>query len=423
MPLVRRAERLAPAEDDPVDPVAVVGGGPGGALLSYLLARAGVPVTLLESRPDFEREYRGDSLHPWTMELLDELGLVDDVLALPHVKASAFRFHTPSGTVSPADYSRLPTRFNYVAILPQARLIELLVAKASAYEGFRLVRSAKVNGLTERGLTYRGPDGPVELTTSLVVGTDGRYSAVRRLADLPVESLGATTDLIWFRLPRRDGDPVDADVDLYCGPGQYVGVLGGSDHWRVGLSIPKGGYPAAREAGVEPIRDFIRTHVPWLADRAGELTDVADTTLLSVDISRAERWHGPGVLLIGDAAHVISPTGGNGILMAVQDAVVAANRLVGPLREGTLTEADLAAVQAEREPAIRKVQDDQVRTERSAARARERGAVLAPPRWLTPLFRVPAVQRRSARANGYGPTPPSLDLDLLDGGRRAVTSG
>lgn len=415
-----------------MDPVAVVGGGPGGALLSYLLARAGLPVTLLESRPDFEREYRGDSLHPWTMELLDELGLVDDVLALPHVKASAFRFHTPWGTVSPAGYGRLPTRFNYVAILPQARLIELLVAKASAYDGFRLVRSAKVNGLAERGVSYRGPDGPVELATSLVVGADGRYSAVRRLADLPAESLGATTDLIWFRLPRRDGDPVDADVDLYCGPGQYVAVLGGSDHWRVGLSIPKGGYPAARAAGAEPIRHFIRTHVPWLADRAGELADIADTTLLSVDISRAARWHRPGlrgpngrpgVLLIGDAAHVISPTGGNGILMAVQDAVVAANRLVRPLREGTLTEADLAAVQAEREPAIRRVQDDQVRTERSAARARERGTVLAPPRWLTPLFRVPAVQRRAARANGYGPTPPSLDLDLLDGGRHAVTAG
>ncbi|MDN5855344.1 MAG: FAD-dependent monooxygenase, partial [Actinomycetia bacterium] len=211
--------------------VAIAGGGPGGALLAYLLARAGIPVTLCESRADFEREYRGDSLHPYTMDVLDQLGLVEDVLQIPHVKADAFRFHTPSGVVTAASYARLPTRFDFVAIMPQARLIEFLLERAAAYPHFSLRTSAKVTGLTQQnrrvtGLRHRDGRGQQELRTALVVGADGRNSAIRRYADLPVTSSGASTDLVWFRLPRRHDDP-PADLDLYCGPGQYLGVLGG----------------------------------------------------------------------------------------------------------------------------------------------------------------------------------------------------
>jgi 2-polyprenyl-6-methoxyphenol hydroxylase-like FAD-dependent oxidoreductase len=399
--------------------VVVAGGGPGGALLAYLLARAGVAVTLLEARPDFEREYRGDSLHPYTMELLDQLGLIDGVLQIPHVKADAFRFHTPTGVVVGASYARLPTRYDYVAIMPQAQLIEFLLDRAADYPGFALRTSAKVTGLLSDddghvvGVRHRGPEGEVELPARLVIGADGRYSAVRRYADLPVVSSGATTDLVWFRLPRRAGDP-PADLDLYCGPGRYLAVLGGSDHWRVGYAIPHGGYAAARDAGIGPIQDFLRAHVAWLADRAHLLDDMGQTTLLSVDIAAAPRWHRPGLLLIGDAAHVISPVGGNGILMAIQDAVAAANHLVGPLRARTVEDADLAAVQAEREPAIREVQADQARTERASEKARARNAVLAPPAFLRPVLALPLVQRRAARGNAYGPRPPRLDLALLD---------
>jgi 2-polyprenyl-6-methoxyphenol hydroxylase-like FAD-dependent oxidoreductase len=402
------------------EPVAVVGGGPGGALAAYLLARAGIEVVLFESRGDFEREYRGDSLHPYTMELLDRLGLADELLRLPHQKADAFRFHTPYGVVTAAGYGRLPTRFNYIAIMPQALLIDFLVRRAGAFPGFRVRMSSRVTGLLTgedgrvRGLRYRDRDGEHELATSLVIGADGRYSAVRRLAELPARSLGATTDLIWFRLPRRADDPVGADLDLYCGPGQYAGLLGGSDHWRIGVAIPKGGYAAAREAGVGPIQDFLREHVPWLGDRPALLTDFSQTSLLSVDIATVDRWHRPGLLLMGDAAHVISPVGGNGILMAIQDAVAVANRLVPALRRGRVCDADLALVEADRAPAIREVQADQVRTERALARARERGRLVAPPRALRPLFALPVVQRRAARANAYGPRAPRLDLDLLD---------
>ncbi|MCO1660100.1 FAD-dependent oxidoreductase [Pseudonocardia humida] len=406
------------------EPVAVVGGGPGGALLAYLLARAGVAVTLFESRSDFEREYRGDSLHPYTMELLDRLGLADEVLELPHRKAAAFRFHTPHGVITAAGYARLPTRFNYVAIMPQALLIDLLVRRAGEYPGFRLRTSTKVIGLLTgpdgrvRGVRYRdggaGGGGEGELATSLVVGADGRHSTVRRLADIPITSLGATTDLIWFRLPRRPQDPPDADLDLYCGPGRYVGMLGSDDHWRIGLGIPRGGYAAARQAGVGVVQDFLRTHVPWLADRAGLLTDFTQTSLLSVDIAAVARWHRPGLLLIGDAAHVISPVGGNGILMAVQDAVSTANVLVPVLRRGEPADADLARVEAQRVPAIAEVQAAQVRTERSLARARERNRLAAPPRFLRPILALPVVQRRSARSNAYGPRAPELDLAVLD---------
>ncbi|GII77122.1 FAD-dependent oxidoreductase [Sphaerisporangium rufum] len=399
--------------------VVVVGGGPGGLVLAYLLARAAVPVTLLEARADFDRDFRGDSLHPYTLELLDRLGLAEDLLRLPHHPARWFRFHTPTGTVTTTDYGRLRTRYNFVALMPQARFLDFLAGRARELPGFELRMGARVTGLIQdggavHGVRYRDRDGEHEMAARLVVAVDGRFSKVRRLADLPVRSLGATTDLLWFRLPRREGDPPDADVDLYFGRDHYVGLLGGVDSWQVGYSLPKGGFPAAREAGVTPIRRFVAEHVPWLADRVHLLDDFGKITLLSVDISLAGRWYRPGLLMIGDAAHVISPVGGNGILMAVQDAVAAANVLVPALRgDGPVPVAALAAVQAAREPAIRAVQRQQVRVERRAARARATGRPLLPVRLLRAVTAIPGVRARAARSNAYGPRPPRLDMALL----------
>ncbi|WIX91046.1 FAD-dependent oxidoreductase [Amycolatopsis sp. DG1A-15b] len=395
--------------------VAIAGGGPAGLLLGYLLARARIEVTVLESRSDFDRDFRGDSLHPYTLELLDRLGLAEDLLELDHFKARSFRFHTPAGVYRAADYDRLRTPYGYVALMPQVRFLYFLAERASALPSFTLRTNAKVTGLLEAGdgtvtgVRHRGG----ELAASVVVGADGRFSTVRRLAGLEARSLGATTDLLWFRLPRSPGDPPDADLDLYFGRDAYVGVLGGVRDWQVGYSIEKGSYPALRERGVEPIRAFVRERVPWLADRAHLLTDFSQTTLLSVDISRVDRWYRPGLLLLGDAAHVISPVGGNGILMAVQDAVAAANRLVPAFRRGGVTAADLAAVQAGRIRAIERVQADQVRGERRAAAARARGRGTAPPKLLKYLFAVPAVRTRGARGNAYGPFPPQLDESLF----------
>lgn len=398
----------------------VVGGGPGGMMTAYLLARCGIPVTLLESHGDFDRDFRGDSLHPYTLELLDTLGLADDLLALPHFPAQRFRMHTPTGTITTADYGRLRTRFPYVALMPQARFLDFMADRAAALPTFTLRTGARVRSLDiddagrVRGVRWRGGDGEHVLRAALVIAADGRFSTVRRLADLPAVSLGASSDLLWFRLPRHVDDPPEADVDLYFGSHHYAGLLGGVHDWQIGLALPKGGYPAARAAGTGPIRDFLRRHVDWLGDRIDLLTDFSQCTLLSVDIARVRSWHRPGLLLIGDAAHVISPVGGNGILMAVQDAVAATNRLVSALRTGHVTDRALAAVQRAREPAVVAVQAQQVRIERRSSAAREAGRPLLPTRLLRVLTALPGARTRAARANAYGPHPPALDTTLLD---------
>lgn len=398
----------------------VVGGGPGGLVLAYLLGRAGVAVRVLETHRDFDRDFRGDSLHPYTLELFDRLGLADRLLGVAHYKARYFRFHTPAGSVTTADYGKLRSRFNYVAMMPQTRFLEFLAAEIDQLPGCEVRTGAKVTDLIRdehgriTGVRYRDDAGTHELSAAVMIGADGRFSKLRRLAGAQAHSLGATTDLLWFRLPRRADDPPEADVVLHFGRDHYVGLLAGAQGWQVGYSLPKGGYAAAREAGVEPIREFVAAHVPWLADRVHLLTDFTETTLLSVEIARVERWWRPGLLLIGDAAHVISPVGGNGILMAVQDAVAAANHLVPALHRGRpVPDQVLHEIQAEREPAIRRVQRDQVRTEQRAASARGTGRPIGPPRLLKLVTALPGVRARAAAANAYGPHPPRLS-DFVD---------
>lgn len=393
----------------------IVGGGPGGMLLAYLLGSAGVPVTLLEARQDFDRDFRGDSLHPYTLELFDQLGLADSLLALPHHRARYFRFHTPSGTVTTTDYGQLNTRFNYVALMPQARFLDFLAERLSELPHCRVWTGCKVTGLFRDendhvcGVQYRDGSGRYELPARLVVGADGRFSRLRRLVQLPARSLGASTDLLWFRLPHQPTDPPDAGVELFFGQDHYVALLSGTSSWQVGYSLPKGDYPAARDAGVAPIRTAVAGQVPWLADRVHQLENFSQTTLLSVEIARVQQWWSPGVLLIGDAAHVISPVGGNGILMAVQDAVTAANHLAPALqREHALSDDVLRQVQAQREPAIARVQAQQVRTEQRVGRARRTGTPIAPPALLRLITALPGVRRRAAHANAYGPRPPVL---------------
>lgn len=397
----------------------IVGGGPGGMMTAYLLGRAGISVTLLEKHRDFDRDFRGDSLHPYTLELFEQLGLAEALLSLPHHKTRLFRFHVPGATITAADYGRLRSPFNYVALMPQARFLDFLAEQVMMLPGCRILTGCTVTDLITdengdaKGVRYRDSTGRHDLPAALVVGSDGRFSRTRTIAGLPAQSLGATTDLLWFRLPQHDTDPPDADVDLFFGRDHYVGLLTGTAGWQVGYSLPKGGYAAARDAGVEPIRRFVAHHVPWLADRIHLLEDFSQTTLLSVDISRVEFWWKPGLLLIGDAAHVISPVGGNGILMAIQDAVTAANHLVPALRTGHPVPSEvLSAIQAEREPAIRRVQAQQIRTEKRVERARAHGKPIAPPALLRHVTALPGVRRFVASANAYGPRPPRLNPAL-----------
>ncbi len=353
------------------------------------------------------------------MELLDRLGLAASLLALPHYKAARFQAHTSVGSIVLADYGQLHSPFPYVALMPQARFLDFMAEKSADLSGFTLRTGARVRDVMVEdgrvvGVQWRGNRRAHELRGRVVVGCDGRFSRLRTLAAVPIHDLGASSDLLWFRLPRHPDDPPEADLDLYFGRRNYVGLLGGESYWQIGYTLPKGGYSAARDAGVEPIRAFLRRHVGWLGLRIELLSGFHQTTLLSVELKRAERWHRPGLLLIGDAAHVISPVGGNGILMAVQDAVAAANHLIPALRRpGSVTEEVLAAVQLDREDAIRVVQADQARVEQRARRAREAGRALIPGRLLKVVTALPGVRARAARANAYGPRPPRLEPGLL----------
>ena len=357
--------------------------------------------------------------HTYTLELLDQLGLATSLLKLPHFKATRFRAHTPVGAITLADYGQLRSDFPYLVLMPQARFLDFLAQASVELPTFTLQTGARVrelimDGDRAVGVRWRGPDGPAALTARVVVAADGRFSRLRTVAGGPVIDLGASSDLLWFRLPRRASDPPEADVDLYFGRRNYVALLGGVSDWQIGYTLPKGGFAAAREAGVEPIRAFLRHHVGWLEDRIELLTGFEQTPLLSVELRRLRTWHRPGLLFIGDAAHVISPVGGNGILMAIQDAVAAANHLIPTLRRpDPVPEETLAAIQADREEAITRVQADQAKVESQALRAREAGRRLIPGRLLKIVTALPGVRARGARSNAYGPQPPKLDLGLF----------
>lgn len=386
----------------------VVGGGPGGAVLAYLLARAGRRVTLLEARSDFARRFRGDSLAPAVMDWLDVLGLADDVLARPHATADAFTWHTPTASYRIADYGRASARFPHYVLLPQPEFLGLLTGRAAAFPGFRLEFSARVNELVEEGgrvvgVRHRAADGQVrEVRAPLVVGADGRFSQVRRLGGFDTEELGAGLDILWFEVPRRDTDPPLSGLDYFAVPGAAIVALGQGATWQLGYVIPTGTVARAREAGVGPVVDLARDRMPWLADRLDALTAFTDLTLLNVRITRLPSWYRPGLLLLGDAAHVISPVGGNGINIAIADAADAGN-VLAPVLRGTDAELDAAcrAFEVRRRAVSDAEQRSQVRAERGSLDRMERGDPR--PVWILRLAAaVPAIARafgtRSASA-------------------------
>jgi 2-polyprenyl-6-methoxyphenol hydroxylase-like FAD-dependent oxidoreductase len=347
------------------DDCCIVGGGPAGVVLGLLLACRGVSVTLLEARKDFDREFRGNTINPSVMEVMEELGLADRLLRLRHAEVPRFTVQAAGGSAVFADFSRLKTRYPYMLMLPQARFLEFVAAEARKYPNFRLVMGARVNGLIEEygavcGVRYRGPDGNHEVRARLTVGADGRFSRIRRLAGLEPVKGSPPMDVFWFDLPREPGDPDEAGAVFRFGPGSLLVLMDHSEHWQVGYIIKKGGYERLRAAGLPALRRSVAGLAPELADRVGHLEDWKQGSLLSVESDRLRRWHRPGLLLIGDAAHISSPVGGVGINLAIQDAVVAANVLGGPLETGRrLRVRDLRSVQRRREWPTRLVQGAQ----------------------------------------------------------------
>jgi len=374
-------------------------------VLGLLLARRGVDVTVVEQHEDFDRDFRGDTVHPSTLRIMDEVGLADRLMLVPHTKMHTMTFESSHGPVTMADFGRLKTRFPFVMMLPQVRFLEFLADEARRFPSFHLVMDAPVQELVReggavRGVRYRGSDGFHEVRAELVVGADGRFSKVRQLAGIEQVKTSPPMDVLWFRLPRRpdEGHGVMGRIAH-----KHMAVtLDRGDTWQVAYVIPKGSYKQLHEAGIEALRKGIVEIVPFLADRVDQLTDWKQVALLSVESGRAKRWYESGLLLIGDAAHVMSPVGGVGINYAVQDAVVAANVLTKPLLERRLTTGDLASVQRRREWPTRIIQGIQTAIQQQIVS----GALSTEGELQIPLpLRWPIVRDIPARIMGFGVWP------------------
>ncbi|MDB5310011.1 MAG: ubiF 2 [Gemmataceae bacterium] len=378
-------------------------------ILGFLLARAGVDVVVLEKHADFFRDFRGDTIHPSTLEVMHELGLLDEFLKRPHQEARQIRGYVGGTEVTIADFSHLPTHCRFIALMPQWDFLDFVADHARRYPSFRLRMRAEVTELVEEngrvvGIRAKTPDGPLEVRAGLTVGADGRHSTVRARAGLPVRDFGAPIDVLWMRLSRRPTDP-DLPVGRFD-RGRVFVMLYRGDYWQCAFVIPKGGYDEVRRRGLEAFREEIVAIAPFMSDRVGELRDWDDVKLLTVTVDRLPRWYRPGLLCIGDAAHAMSPIGGVGINLAIQDAVAAANLLAGPLGGGTVTTADLARVQRRRMLPTRLTQWLQVLVqERVIRRVIGSRKPLSPPLTVRLLKRVPALRRIPARLIGVGIRP------------------
>ncbi len=345
----------------------IAGGGPAGMMLGLLLARAGVDVVVLEKHEDFLRDFRGDTIHPSTLDVVAELGALDDFLSRPHQEVRKLSGQVGDTAVTVADFTHLPTRCKFLAFMPQWDFLNFLAERARAYPNFRLVTRARVDGLVRDGGRITGvrattPDGPLAVRAALTVGADGRESVVRAAAGLDVREIGAPMDVLWLRMSKSAADPVETFG--YVRDGRILALIDRGDYWQAAYVIPKGRFAELRGEGIEALHDRIRATVPFLAGRVGEIASWDDVKLLTVRVNRLRKWHAPGVLCIGDAAHAMSPIGGVGINLAIQDAIAAANLLGRPLRDGTLRDGDVRAVQRRREFPAKLTQTVQVLIQR-----------------------------------------------------------
>jgi 2-polyprenyl-6-methoxyphenol hydroxylase-like FAD-dependent oxidoreductase len=378
-------------------------------MLAFLLARAGVDVVVLEKHADFLRDFRGDTIHPSTLEVIYELGLIEEFLKRPHQEIREFSGQIGDELIPLADLTHLPTHCKFLGFMPQWDFLDFIAAQARAYPAFKLIMQAEVIDLLIEGNTISGvkattPEGEIEVRATLLVGCDGRKSIVRELADLKVESLGAPIDVLWFRLTRKPTDP--AQVLGRFVPGKVMVMLNRDDYWQCAFVIRKGAFAEVKQLGLEAFRSDIASIAPFLKDRVHELTDWEPIKLLTVLVDRLHKWYRPGLLCIGDAAHAMSPVGGVGINLAIQDAVATANILARPLSENYVSLSHLQKVQWRREFPTRVTQRVQV-----IVQERILSAVLGTrrnfrPPWFLRLFKTfPVLRRIPARLIGLGVRP------------------
>jgi len=388
----------------------IAGGGPAGMMLGLLLARAGVPVVVLEKHGDFLRDFRGDTIHPSTLELMHELGLLEKFLRRPHDEVSQLSGQIGGKIIKLADLSHLPTRCKFSAFMPQWEFLNFLAEEARAYPAFTLLMETQANDLSRDasgrvdGVLASGPRGPLQIGAALTVAADGRQSTLRRAAGLAVEEIGAPMDVLWLRFSRKPDDPPQSLGRTE--PGHIFIMLDRGDYWQCAFVIPKGGLDVIKARGLPAFQQAIVALVPVLADRVEEIAGWDDVKLLTVKVDRLKTWSQPGLLCIGDAAHAMSPVGGVGINLAVQDAVAAANLLWQPLAEGRLAPADLDKVQARRQWPTKATQWVQVQLQnRAIAPALRTKQRFAPPWPARLLDRFALLRRLPARLLGMGVRP------------------
>lgn len=384
----------------------VAGGGPAGLMLGYLLARAGVRVTVLEKHADFLRDFRGDTVHPSTLEIMVELGLIDRFLKLPHQKVERLGGLVGVTPVAIADFTHLPVREKYIAMMPQWDFLNFIASDAKRFPGFTLRMSTTATDLVEEGGRVVGvkamsPEGPQDIRADLVVAADGRNSLLRERAGFSIEDLGAPMDVLWFRVPAEPTDTGET-MGRFLAGSLLVQIFRG-DYWQCAYVIPKGGFAAVKQAGLDEFRATIAAASSFERARLDAVASWDDVNLLTVRVDRLQQWYHSGILCIGDAAHAMSPIGGVGVNLAVQDAVAAANILAKPLKAGTVGLDDLRRVQKRRMFPTRVTQAIQV-----AAQNNIIGPTLSlreqpkPPLALKVMQWFPVLQRLPARVLGLG---------------------
>ena len=387
----------------------IAGGGPAGIMLGLLLARAGVSVVVLEKHKDFLRDFRGDTIHPSTLEVMYELGFIDDLLKLPHQKARHISGWIGGTEIRVADFSHLRVHCPFIAMMPQWDFLTFLAGKAKAYPGFRLMMETPALSLLQEegrvtGVRAQGADGPLDIHAALTVAADGRHSTLRGEAGFISDDLGAPIDVLWFRVERAPGDPDETSARFDAG--RIMVLIDRADYWQCAYVIAKGSGEALRARGIEAFRAEVAAVSPFSAERLAALKDFGAVSQLSVAVDRLRTWHMPGMLCIGDAAHAMSPIGGVGINFAVQDAVAAANLLAGPLRAGAVSDADLARVQRRREWPVAVTQRIQVAIQNNViGPALAATAPLSAPWPVRLLKRLPMLQRIPGRLIGMGLRP------------------